>query len=56
MSRRDRQRAERRECQRQVSKVMDEAPAWRDWFAWQLALLDLQYEPGYWMQMESIRG
>ena len=52
---RDREQA-RRECQRQVSKVMDAAPAWRDWFAWHLELLDLEYDHGHWMTMEPIRG
>ncbi|HEY9411105.1 MAG TPA: hypothetical protein VIP77_16115 [Jiangellaceae bacterium] len=47
--------SERREVQRTVSALMDEAPAWRDWFAWQLRLLDLEYDPGHWITMESIR-
>lgn len=40
-------------CVRAVSEVMDEAP---EWFAYQLALLDLEYDPHWWMTMEMIRG
>lgn len=43
-------------CVRAVSEVMDEAPEWREWFAYQLALLDLEYDPHWWMTMEMIRG
>ena len=56
MGRREREReAERREVQRSVSKVMDDAPDWRDWFARQLELLDMEYDPGHWITMERIR-
>lgn len=42
-------------CERAVSKVMDEAPEWRDWFAAQLELLDMRYNPGHWITTEWIR-
>jgi hypothetical protein len=45
----------RDECARCVSEVMDAAPEWREWFAFQLYLLDLEYDPGWWMTMERIR-
>lgn len=45
----------RGDCVREVSKVMDEAPEWRDWFAYQLELLDLEYDPNWWMTVEMIR-
>lgn len=48
-------RRQRDECERAVSKVMDEAPEWRDWFAAQLELLDMRYNPGHWITMEYIR-
>lgn len=47
--------AERREFQRIVSALMDEAPEWRDWLGWQLYLLDLEYDPHHWLTMERIR-
>jgi hypothetical protein len=34
---------------------MDDAPEWRDWLAWQLSLLDLEYDPHHWITMEAIR-
>lgn len=43
------------ECVRRVSEVMDAAPLWRDWFAFQLQLLDLEYDPAWWLRMEEIR-
>lgn len=39
----------RRQCVRAVSEVMDAAPAWREWFAAQLDLLDLEYDPAWWV-------
>jgi hypothetical protein len=54
--RRSRQReAERNELQRTVSKLMDDAPEWRDWLDWQLRLLDLEYNPHHWITMEWVR-
>ena len=55
VSKHRRREAERREVQRTVSALMDEAPAWRDWLAWQLRLLDLEYDPHHWITMETIR-
>ena len=46
---------ERREAQRQISAVMDEAPDWRAWFEWQLYLLDLEYDSAHWITFESVR-
>lgn len=51
-----RREADRRECQRCISKVMDDVPEWRGWFARQLDLLDLEYDPSHWISMEQIRG
>lgn len=47
--------AERVELQRTVSALMDDAPLWRDWLAWQLDLLDLAYDPHHWVRTERIR-
>jgi hypothetical protein len=46
---------ERRECQRQVSELMDAAPEWKGWLAGQLELLDLEYDPHHWLTFEEIR-
>jgi hypothetical protein len=45
----------RQEFRRAMSKLMDDAPEWRGWLAWQLSLLDLAYDPCHWLTMESIR-
>lgn len=41
-----------------VSKLMDEAPEWRDWLAGQLELLDLRYDAtqSLLLPSERIRG
>lgn len=45
---------------RTVCKLMNDAPEWREWFAWQLDLLDLKFSDYWlitgWMTMERIRG
>lgn len=46
---------QRYEFQRAISKLMDDAPEWRDWFARQLELLDLAYDPHHWITFERIR-
>ena len=50
-----RRAAERRDAQRQISAVMDDVPAWRDWFGWQMYLLDIEYDPAHWITFESVR-
>ncbi len=52
-----RRRPDRREqCRRTISAAMDEHPQWRGWFAHQLALLDLEYDPHHWVVLTQIRG
>jgi hypothetical protein len=48
-------RSQREELQRTVSALMDEAPDWRDWFARQLELLDLAYDPHHWIELDEVR-
>jgi len=56
MGRTERRReGERRELQRTVSALMDDAPEWRGWLAGQLELLDLEYDPHHWIRMERVR-
>lgn len=38
-----------------VSKLIDEYPEWESWLVHQLELLDTQYNPHFWIEMESIR-
>lgn len=48
-------RIPREEFRRSVPALMDEAPEWRDRFARQLELLDLEYDPHHWIEMDMIR-